>query len=125
MKLFCPGPVMISDNVRDVMYNCEIGHREPNFITVFIELKTNILKLANADNNYDAVILSASGSAVNEAVVASVFNSDDKVLVLSNGEFGRRVVEMLEVYDIDFDIIIIIIIIIIIVVVIFSTSSSS
>lgn len=104
MKLFCPGPVMISENVKKSLVSSEIGHRSRAFEELFLNLKQRVLKLSCASSNYDTVFISASGSAINESVIASVFTKNDKLLVLSNGLFGERIAELLETYSINFDI---------------------
>lgn len=102
MKLFCPGPVMISNRVRKSMVDNCIGHREPNFEKLFNDLKRNILTISNADSSYEALVLSASGSAINEAVVSSIFNTNDKILIVSNGVFGERVASMMDIYKLNY-----------------------
>ncbi len=104
MKLFCPGPVMLSKSVKKALSECEIGHRSKLFEELFIKLKKELLSLANASSEYDVVCLSASGSAANEAVIASVFNRNDKILVLSNGVFGNRIKMLMNIYNLDFDV---------------------
>ncbi len=104
MKLFCPGPVMVSKNVKKSLMECEIGHRSPMFEELYQNIKTNILSLAQANDDYDVVCLSASGSAANEAVIASVFSKNDHILILSNGVFGNRVKTLMEIYSLNFDV---------------------
>lgn len=101
MKLFCPGPVMISENVANALVQNNIGHRSKDFENLFKRIKKNILKITNADNSYEAVILSSSGSSANEAVVASLFTTNDKVLILSNGSFGERISQLMKNYNIN------------------------
>ncbi|MFV0424591.1 MAG: pyridoxal-phosphate-dependent aminotransferase family protein [Bacilli bacterium] len=105
MKLFCPGPVMISDKVKTAMINTTIGHRSRDFETIFNRIKANILKISNAPSSYETVILSSSGSSANEAVIASLFNKNDKILILSNGSFGERIAKMMHNYCLDFHVI--------------------
>ncbi len=105
MKLFCPGPVMISNEIKNAIANTQIGHRSPDFEKMFKEIKNNLLSLSNAPESFDAVILSSSGSSANEAVIASLFTNEDKVLILSNGAFGERIEAMVKSYNINYDII--------------------
>ncbi len=105
MKLFCPGPVMISDSVKQAMVNTTMGHRNIEFETMFKRIKTNLLKFTNAPQNFDTVILSSSGSSANEAVIASLFTKTDKILILSNGSFGERIAKMMSAYELSYDII--------------------
>ncbi len=105
MKLFCPGPVMVSDNVKNAMINTTIGHRSIEFENLFKNIKKNILKFTNAPATFDTVILSSSGSSANEAVIASLFTKQDKILILSNGSFGERINKMMDTYKLNHSII--------------------
>lgn len=105
MKLFCPGPVMISDDVKQAMINTTMGHRSVEFENMFKKIKANLLKFTNAPKDFDTVIMSSSGSSANEAVIASLFTKSDKVLILSNGSFGERIARMMSAYELDYNII--------------------
>lgn len=104
MKLFCPGPVMVTPKVKEALANCEIGHRSKMFENILNDLRQKALKLTNANEDYEAVFLSASGSAVNEAVISSVFTKKERVLILSNGVFGKRVQTLMKTYQLNFDV---------------------
>ncbi|MFV0498879.1 MAG: pyridoxal-phosphate-dependent aminotransferase family protein [Bacilli bacterium] len=104
MKLFCPGPVNVSENVINSISNIQIGHRSKDFEDLFKNIKANILKLSKADSSYDCVILSSSGSSANESVIASLFTSKDKILILSNGSFGERIAKMVNSYKLNYHI---------------------
>jgi hypothetical protein len=47
---------------------------------------------------YQAVVITGSGSAANEAMLSSVVG-DQKILILSNGEFGERLHETSSIYN--------------------------
>jgi 2-aminoethylphosphonate-pyruvate transaminase len=90
--LFCPGPVNTASNVRDIIVQNEIGHREREFSDLMRELHKNILGVFEIHNTkkYFPVIVSGSGSAANEAVLSSVVGNKT-ILTISNGEFGDRI----------------------------------
>ncbi len=105
MKLFCPGPVMISNEVRDAITSTVIGHRSTEFENLYKRIKKNTLKLTHANSSYDAIIMSSSGSSANEAVISSLFTREDKILILSNGSFGERIEEMMKLYKLNYQIV--------------------
>lgn len=102
MKLFCPGPVMMSENVSNALIKNNIGHRSVEFEEMFKRIKENILTLTSASSHYETVIMSSSGSCANEAVIASLFTKDDRILVLSNGSFGERISNLMDSYNLYF-----------------------
>lgn len=89
--LFTPGPVNVADNVRTAIAGADICHREVEFDRLFRSVETRLLQLFEIREplRYQAVVISGSGSAANEAMLSSVVG-DQNVLVLSNGEFGER-----------------------------------
>jgi len=99
-KLFSPGPVMVSDSVRQSMLHYDICHRGPEFEEMFADTQAKILKLFNADDSYYSVIVSGSGTSANEACLSSLFREGDEVMVIHNGMFGERLIEIIDKYKI-------------------------
>jgi len=100
-KLFAPGPVLTSERIKKAALAPDLCHRSIDFQEIYGRLRKNLLKLFRADvNNYTIVVISGSGTAANEAVISSVVKSDEKVLLISNGEFGNRLREIIECYQI-------------------------
>jgi 2-aminoethylphosphonate-pyruvate transaminase len=98
--LFCPGPVNITENVKCAAFDNEIGHREPEFSTLLASINTKILKLFEVKSvgKYQSVIISGSGTAANEAVLSSIVGKK-RILILSNGEFGERLIEISRLHN--------------------------
>ncbi|MBN2325231.1 MAG: alanine--glyoxylate aminotransferase family protein [Spirochaetes bacterium] len=99
--LFSPGPVMVSDNVRNALLHDDIGHRVPEFTAVLQNLQRNLLKVYRADDRYTVLLITGSGTAANEAVISSYFGNTHHALLLTNGEFGDRLQEMLDIHRIE------------------------
>lgn len=93
--LFCPGPVNTAANVKDALVSYEIGHREKEFEVLFAKLQSQILKAFEIKNRkaYTPIIVTGSGSAANETVISSIVGKKN-ILVLANGEFGERLINM-------------------------------
>lgn len=99
-KLFSPGPVMVKENVRQALTHYDICHRGAEFEKLYAETTAKINKLFKADDSYRSVIVSGSGTSANETVLSSIFNEGEKVMLIRNGEFGGRLLEIIEKYEI-------------------------
>ncbi|MDD4201017.1 MAG: alanine--glyoxylate aminotransferase family protein [Eubacteriales bacterium] len=99
-KLFSPGPIMVKENVRTALTHYDICHRSPEFEELFARATDKINKLFKADDSYRSVIISGSGTSSNETVLSSIFNEGEKVLLIRNGEFGQRLLEIIQKYEI-------------------------
>ncbi len=102
--LFCPGPVMVSEKVRQALLHPDMCHRVPSFENVIQDTQKNLLKICNANENYTILLITGSGTAANETVLSSYFSADDEVLLISNGEFGGRLEELLQIHEVKADI---------------------
>ncbi len=96
--LFSPGPVMVEDCVRYALLHHDICHRSSEFERMFQDTQQKILRLFQADESYYSLIVSGSGTSANETCLSSLFQSKDKVLLLSNGVFGERLEEIIDKY---------------------------
>ncbi|MEA4964904.1 MAG: aminotransferase class V-fold PLP-dependent enzyme [Oscillospiraceae bacterium] len=99
-KLFSPGPVMVKDNVRHALLHYDICHRSKEFEDMFLSTQEKILKLFHADDSYYSVIVSGSGTSANETVLSSLFCEGDAVMLIRNGMFGERLLEIINKYRI-------------------------
>lgn len=99
-KLFSPGPVLVKDNVRRALLHYDICHRSQEFEEMFVDTQEKILRLFNADDFYYSVIVSGSGTASNETVLSSIFAPGEEALLIHNGMFGERLLEIIEKYEI-------------------------
>ena len=91
---------MVKDNVRWSLLHYDICHRSKEFEAMFVDTQEKINKLFNADDNYYSVIVSGSGTSANETVLSSIFKPGDAVLLIRNGVFGERLLEILTKYQV-------------------------
>ncbi len=98
--LFCPGPVMVSEQVRQVLLHPDMCHRVAAFEEVIQNIQNNLLKIFKADNEHTVLLITGSGSAANETVISSCFSDTDEVLLVNNGEFGCRLEELLQIHEV-------------------------
>lgn len=99
--LLTPGPVMVSPQVLHEFSQQLIFHRYEDFEFIFKETCQKLLKLLNANSDrFSIAIFTGSGTLANESVLSSVFTSNDKILVISNGDFGERLANILITHQI-------------------------
>ncbi|KXL52956.1 2-aminoethylphosphonate--pyruvate transaminase [Anaerotignum neopropionicum] len=97
-KLFSPGPVLVKDNVRHALLHYDICHRSVEFEEMFVDTQKKINMLFNADDSYESLIISGSGTSSNETVLSSLFTEGEGVLLIRNGMFGERLLEIITKY---------------------------
>jgi 2-aminoethylphosphonate-pyruvate transaminase len=100
--LLCPGPVRVSPAVRRALMHEDIGHRESEFVEILTRTRQKLSQVfgVGTHSGYTNVILTGSGTAANEAVVSS-YLCGKRTLVLANGEFGCRLVDLCLCHGVD------------------------
>lgn len=98
--LLNPGPVLTSSDVKNALIQHDTCHRDPGFSALMARLKTKTLALFDADDQYRTLFISGSGTAGLEATLSSLVPEGKKVLVPSNGAFGERLQEILDLHRI-------------------------
>jgi 2-aminoethylphosphonate-pyruvate transaminase len=88
-RLFTPGPLTTDPRVREAMTR-DWGSRDADFIALTAELRERLLDVANAQASHACVPLQGSGTFVLEAAVGTLVGKSDKLLVIVNGAYGRR-----------------------------------
>ena len=87
---FLPGPVDVSDDVRAAMQQPPASHRSPAFHAKLDATKARLRSLVNARR---VEILLGSGTTANDVIAGQISLESSRGLVLSNGEFGERLVD--------------------------------
>ncbi len=105
-KLFTPGPTPLPEEVRLVQARGIIHHRSKEFSDVLKEIREELRYVFQTKE--EVLLFSSSGTGAMEAVVANLFSTGDKVLVIRGGKFGERWAEIaatfgLQVIPIDFE----------------------
>lgn len=90
--LMGPGPSDVHQRVLDAMARPTLGHLDPEFCSMMEEMKT-LLRYAFQTENQLTFPLSAPGSIGMESCFVNLVEPGDKVIVCSNGVFGRRMAE--------------------------------
>lgn len=97
MILLNPGPVNVSERVRQALLRPDICHRESEFTELLHGIQAKLLKLfvPGAESDYAAVVLTGSGTAAVESAVMSSLPQGKRMLVLNNGVYGERISQMI------------------------------
>jgi 2-aminoethylphosphonate-pyruvate transaminase len=91
--LLTPGPLTTDPRVRAAM-DRDWGSRDHDFIALTAELRSRLLAVANGADTHVAVPIQGAGTYALEAAAASLVHRADKLLVLINGAYGRRMAEI-------------------------------
>jgi 2-aminoethylphosphonate-pyruvate transaminase len=103
--LFTPGPLTTSATVKAAMLR-DAGSRDREFIETVREIRQRLLLIGGAaapqnGKAYECVLVQGSGTFAIESVISSAISRDGKLLVLVNGAYGRRIVQMARVHGIE------------------------
>jgi 2-aminoethylphosphonate-pyruvate transaminase len=100
--LLNPGPVSLSAHVRQALLLPDLCHREPEFSELQTRIRRQLLQLYDlSENDWNPVLLTGSGTAAVEAMLASLVPEEGRVLILANGVYGERMAKIAEVYGIE------------------------
>jgi aspartate aminotransferase-like enzyme len=97
---FLPGPVEISEKVKRVFNKKPISHRSEEFKNMFSNLKK---KLCNFVNARYVEIFMGSGTLANDIICAQISLLEGSGLILSNGEFGDRLINHAKRSNLNFE----------------------
>jgi 2-aminoethylphosphonate-pyruvate transaminase len=95
--LFTPGPLTTSRTVKQAMLR-DLGSRDFEFIAVIKDIRERLVALGTArTGDYTAVLLQGSGTFSVEAMLSATVPPDGRVLIVSNGAYGRRLEQIAKV----------------------------
>jgi aspartate aminotransferase-like enzyme len=97
---FLPGPVTIRREVRRAFEQAPESHRADVFVKDFQATKQILCELTGAKN---VEILLGSGTLSNDIVAGQLSVEKRRGLVLSNGEFGDRLIDQATRFNLDFE----------------------
>ena len=97
---FLPGPVTVRREVRRAFEQAPESHRSDSFIADFDATRKQLCELANARS---VGLFMGSGTLANEVIAAQLSLTGQRGLVLSNGEFGDRLIDHARCFKLDFE----------------------
>jgi 2-aminoethylphosphonate-pyruvate transaminase len=96
MILLNPGPVNVSERVRQALLKPDICHRESEFTELLHRIQDKLLQafVPGAEADYAAVLITGSGTAAVESALMSSIPHGRRILILNNGVYGERLSQM-------------------------------
>ena len=91
--LFTPGPLNTSELTKKSTL-IDLGSRDKDFIEINESLFSNILKLGHAIKGYICLPIQGSGTFCLEAIFETLLSNKSKILILTNGTYGNRLINI-------------------------------
>lgn len=100
--LLTPGPLSTSETVREAMLQDWCTWDKDYNEGIVTPIRKGLLAIAGVDENeYTDVLLQGSGTYCVEATIGAAVGPNDKLLILANGAYGKRMAEIARYYHID------------------------
>jgi 2-aminoethylphosphonate-pyruvate transaminase len=100
--LLNPGPINVHPRVRAALAaSPDQCHREREYLDMQDRVRANLVAAFGVEADYDAVLVSGSGTAAMEMMISSVAGTG--VLVIDNGVYGDRLAKMARAHKIPVD----------------------
>jgi len=100
--LLNPGPATTTDTVKWAQVVADICPREQEFGELMEWITEQLTLFVGSTKKYDTVLFGGSGTAAVEAVISSVID-DGNLLIVSNGAYGERMAQIAAAYRVDFE----------------------
>ena len=99
--LLNPGPATTTDSVKYAQIVPDICPREKEFAGLMKGLRSDLLKIVHApEDEYTSVLFCGSGTINIDICINSLVPEGKKILVINNGAYNSRAVEVCEMYHI-------------------------
>ncbi|MEA3103146.1 2-aminoethylphosphonate aminotransferase [Caballeronia mineralivorans] len=106
MLLLNPGPVTLTERVRNSLLQTDLCHREPEFFDLQDEARSRLLAAYALDRAvWTAVLMTGSGTAAVESMVAGMVPEGGRLLIVENGVYGERIAQIAQQYRIDHELV--------------------
>jgi 2-aminoethylphosphonate aminotransferase len=96
--LLTPGPATTSERVKQAQIVPDICPREEEFGLLLNSIRRRLAQVVHGEDTHAAVLFGGSGTAAVEACISSVVPDDGKILVLINGAYGKRILDMCRIH---------------------------
>ena len=101
--LMGPGPSSVSPNVYKALSTYTIGHLDKRFLDIMDDTKEMLREMLRT-NNQLTLPISGTGTAAMESCFVNLIEESDKILIVENGYFGSRMVNMCHRLKADVDV---------------------
>jgi 2-aminoethylphosphonate-pyruvate transaminase len=99
--LLNPGPVSTTATVKSALVHHDVCHRDSTFSELMVSLTGKLRRIYRGTPHHTVMAITGSGTAAMESALVSTVPPDKKVLIVDNGAFGERLVEVARVHDMD------------------------
>ena len=101
--LLNPGPSTTTDSVKYAQIVPDICPREEEFASLMKKLRMDLLRIVHAEpQEYTSVLFCGSGTINIDVCINSLLPDGKKVLVINNGAYSARAVEICEYYGLPY-----------------------
>ncbi|WP_322036945.1 2-aminoethylphosphonate aminotransferase [Burkholderia cepacia] len=101
MLLLNPGPVTLTERVRRSLLQPDLCHRESEFFDLQDDARARLVAAYELDPaEWTAALMTGSGTAAVESMIAALVPQDGKLLVIENGVYGERITQIATQYGI-------------------------
>ena len=101
--LLNPGPATTTDSVKMAQIVPDICPRETEFAGMMKQMRLDLLKIVHADPvKYTSVLFCGSGTLNLDVCINSLLPEGKKILVVNNGAYSSRAVEICQYYGLDY-----------------------
>ena len=94
MILLNPGPVNVSERVRQALVRPDICHRESEFADLMQGIREKLVRAFAPSGEYVALLVTGSGTAAVEAALTTCIAPARRLLVVKNGVYSQRIATM-------------------------------
>jgi len=102
--LLTPGPLSTSKTVKASMLRDWCTWDEDYNLNIVQEIRTRLTHLATSrDELYSTVLMQGSGTFAVESVIGSAIPSHGKLLIIANGVYGMRIIQMAKILNIPYE----------------------
>lgn len=98
--LLNPGPATTTDRVKAAQLVPDVCPREKEFGDLVQTIRHDLTRIAGGNENYTTIPFCASGTGAMEAVITSVVPRGSAILIIENGAYGKRMIQIAEAFSI-------------------------
>lgn len=101
--LLNPGPATTTDSVKIAQVVSDICPREREFTEMMDDIRKDLVRIVHGNpEKYTSVLFCGSGTINMDVCLNSLLPNDKKVLVINNGAYSQRAVEICKAYGLDY-----------------------
>lgn len=100
--LLNPGPSTTTDSVKLAQVVPDICPREKEFQSIMAPMREDLVRIVHGNEDYTAVLFCGSGTICIDITLNSLLGEGKKALVINNGSYSQRAVDVLEYYGLPY-----------------------